>query len=164
MKRDVIWTNADGLAVGFGTREVESNSGAAVAVSDGLKKQVVVQIKGTGLPDSDVSAQLLNGVVIPANSYLLGATLFVTEAFTSGGSAVLDIGLYKRSDGTAVDDDGIDSAIAVATLVDNYDVACDGALIGTVLANNSVIGVSYDTAAFTAGEATLLVEYVVPAN
>lgn len=163
MIRDEIWTNSDGLAVGFGTREVETNAGAVVVAGDGVTRTVVVNIKGSGIPDSAVGPQLINGAVIPANSYLKGATLFVTTAFV-GATAVLDIGLFKASDGTEVDDDGIDAAIATATLVDNYDVACDGALIGTVLAYDSKIGVSYDTAAFTAGEATLVVEYLVPSN
>lgn len=159
MSRQTYWTNSDGLVVGFGTRTVETNSATAVSTG-GARQQLVVPIRGgSEILDSDVSAQLIYGAVIPANSLLESAKLFVTTAF-AGATAVLDIGLYKRSDGTAVDDDGIDSAIAVATLADNAVVACDGALIGTVLANDSKVGVSYDTAAFTAGEATLVIEYI----
>lgn len=160
MARENSWTNADGLYIGFGTRTTEKNSGTALR-ADGARQQVVVQIVGgSEIKDSDVSAQLVYGVTIPANALLESAKLFVTTAFTSGGSAVLDIGTYLASAGTAVDDDGIDSAIAVATLADNAVVTCDGALIGTVLASAQKIGVSYDTAAFTAGEAFLVVEYI----
>lgn len=157
MPRSSYWTNSDGLVVGFGTRSVETNSGAQPSVG-GLRQQVKVRIKAADLADSDVSAQLLHGVTIPADSLLESAKLFVTTAF-AGATAVLDIGTYDSA-GSAVDDDGIDAAIAVASLGDNVVIACDGALIGTVLASNQRIGLSYDTAAFTAGEAWLVVEYI----
>jgi len=158
MPRANLWSNADGLTVGFGRRTVEVNSGQQV-VTAGASQQIVVKISGPTIPDSDVSAQLLHAATIPADSLLLRADLFVTTAF-AGASAVLDIGIYNASTGATVDDDGIDAAIATATLVDNFDVVCDGALIGTVLAQDSKVGVSYDTAAFTAGEATLVIQYI----
>jgi hypothetical protein len=157
MPRSSYWTNSDGLVVGFGTRSIETNSGAQPR-SDQMRQQVKVQIKGSTIPDSDVSAQLVHGVTIPANALLESAKLFVTTAF-AGATAVLDVGTYDSA-GAAVDDDGLMSAVAVATLVDNAVVTGAGALIGTVLASNQRIGVSYDTAAFTAGEAWLVVEYI----
>lgn len=158
MNRDATWTNQDGLVVGFGQRGAEVNSGAKVSLG-GKRQQVVLKISGADVPDSDVASQLVNAVEIPADALLESATLFVTTAF-AGATATLDIGIYNASTGAAVDDDGIDSAVAVATLVDNAVVVCDGALLGTVLAQRSKVGVSYDTAAFTAGEATLVVEYI----
>src|SRR5688572_21309346 len=157
MPSDELWSNQDGLLVGFGTRTVETNSGAQPR-SDSVRQEVKVRIKGLDLLDADVVAQLHHGVTIPADSLLLSATLFVTTAF-AGATAVMDIGTYNAA-GTAVDDDGIDSAVAVATLVDNAVVTCDGALIGTVLASDQRIGITYDTAAFTAGEAWLHVVYI----
>lgn len=157
MPRASYWTNSDGLVVGFGARSVETNSGAQPR-SDQMRQQVKVRIRALDLNDSDVSEQLIHGVTIPADALLESAKLFVTTAF-AGATAVLDIGTYDSA-GSAVDDDGIDSAVAVATLVDNAVVTCDGALIGTVLASNQRIGLSYDTAAFTAGEAWLVVEYI----
>jgi hypothetical protein len=123
-----------------------------------MRQQVKLKILGTDLLDSDVSKQLVHGVTIPADALLESAKLFVTTAFV-GATAVMDIGTYNSA-GAAVDDDGIDAAVAVATLVDNAVVTCDGAQIGTVLASDQRIGVSYDTAAFTAGEAWLVVEYI----
>lgn len=160
MAKERRWTNADGLVVGFGTRTVASSSGAQPSVG-GQRQQVVLTIKGTDLADAVAtdSDAIVHGVTIPADSLLESAKLYVTTAF-AGATAVMDIGIYNASTGAAVDDDGIDAAVAVGTLTDNAVVACDGALIGSVLANNSKVGVSYDTAAFTAGEATLVVEYV----
>lgn len=158
MGKAATWTNSDGLVVGFGQRTPEVNSGAKVSLG-GKRQQVVLKIKGTDVPLSDVSAQLVNAVEIPADALLESAKLFVTTAF-AGATAVLNIGLYNASTGAAVAAQGIDAAIAVATLVDNAVVACDGTSLGTVLAQRTKIGVDYDTAAFTAGEATLVVEYI----
>jgi len=161
MARDNYWTNQDGLVVGFGPHTADEGVSTQGSVKGNIQ-QVVLKIKGTELVDAGApNAQYLaSSVVIPVDAYLVSARLFVTTAFTSGGSAVLDIGVYDVDADAIEDDDGIDSAIAVATLVDNFDVACDGALVGSVLAQNSKIYASYDTAAFTAGEATLVVEYI----
>jgi len=159
-KRDSNWTNKDGLVVGFGTREVETTY-SAKASRGGPEQQIVMRIKGADLADSDVAAQLVHAPIIPAGAFIKSAYLQVDTAF-EGVNAVLDIGLYKLSDGTAVDDDGIDAAIATATLVAHYDVACDGAEVGKEQAVACKVAASYDTAAFTAGEATLIVTYVPP--
>ena len=161
--RESNWTNSDGLVVGFGTRDVETTGSAKVSLG-GQRQQVVVDIYGPDLADSDVAAQLVHAVTIPAGALLESAKLVVKTAF-AGATAVLDIGVYNASSGAAVDDDGVDAAVAVTAIDAAGDViACDGALIGTVLANNSKIAASYDTAAFTAGVAELVVEYVVPVS
>jgi hypothetical protein len=159
-KRDVNWTNQDGLVVGFGTREVESTYSAKASTA-GAEQQIVMRIKGVDLADAVVADQLVHAPVIPAGAFIKSAFLQVDTAF-AGATAVLDIGLYKLSDGTAVDDDGIDSAIAVATLATDYSVACDGAEVGKQQAVACKVAASYDTAAFTDGVATLTVVYVNP--
>jgi hypothetical protein len=158
--RDANWTNKDGLVVGFGTRAVESTY-SAKASQGGPEQQIVMRINGPDLADSDVASQLVHAPIIPAGAFIKSAYLQVDTAF-EGASAVLDIGLYKLSDGTALDDDGIDAALATATLVAHYDVACDGAEVGKEQAEAVKVAASYDTAAFTAGVATLVITYVNP--
>ena len=157
--------NMDGLIVRSGARTVDSNVGRVTAV-EGATKQLVLNIKGTELGDTldTTSEAVTNGAVIPQGALITAAYLIVTTAFTSGGSAVLDIGTYTTA-GAAVDDDGIDAAIAVASLTANADFACDGAQVGTVITTSGgvVVAATYDTAAFTAGAAKLVVEYVVTA-
>ena len=159
-KRKLNWTNQDGLVVGFGTRGVETTY-SAKASRGGPEQQIVMRIRGADLADAVVADQLIHAPIIPAGAFIKSAYLQVDTAF-EGVNAVLDIGVYKLSDGTAVDDDGIDAAIATATLVASYDVACDGAEVGKEQAVACKIAASYDTAAFTAGEATLIVTYVDP--
>lgn len=160
MSRDAYWTNADGLVVGFGTREVEKNSAGKVATSGAVEELVLRINDATALADTVAATDdaIVHGAEIPADSLILSADLFVTTAF-AGATATLDIGVYQR-DGTIVDDDGIDAAIAVATLADNAVVSCDGADVGTVTATAVKIACSYDTAAFTAGAATLVIRYI----
>ncbi len=151
------WTNSDGLVVGFGRRDVADNIPGTTA-SAGAVRELVIDIVGANLTDAAEPTDFITGAYIPADSVILAAYLTVTTAFV-GVNAVLDIGTYDAA-GDAIDDDGIDSAIATATLIDNYYVACDGGKIGTQVTVNNYIAATYDTAAFTDGRAKLVIEYI----
>ena len=162
-KRRSTWSNQDGLYVGYGRRKVEKNAGFGVRSTTAVQT-MTMKIYGPDLSDAVAAADLENASVIPADAYLKSATLVVTTAF-AGATATLDIGTYNADDNGAADDDGIDSAIAVGSLTDGAVIECNGADVGTVCDGDSgwKISASYDTAAFTAGEATLTIEYVVDA-
>lgn len=162
MARDSVWSNSDGLAVGFGTRTALT-SGSHKHADDGPTEKVVLRFRGEDLADtvSTTGDQIVHAPVIPNGASILSATLTVIEAFTSGGVATLDLGLYDK-DGTAVDADGIDEDIALTAIDAIGDsIDCDGADVGTVVATTGGVKVaaSYETAAFTAGEAILEVVY-----
>lgn len=159
------WANSDGLTVYFGT---ENAQGAQVGVQQvgGHIKEATAILEVARM---DLTGGLIGGrpnVVIPAGSYILEAWLIVTEAF-AGASGTLDLGL-ANADGTYtnLDEDGIDSAIAVATLALDSVIACNGALVGagTSRATGADGYLSYDidTTDFTAGKAILIVKYVEP--
>lgn len=156
--RNSYWSNDDGLVVGFGTRDTERNI-AAQTSSDGATEELVMVIHGTELTDADEPTNFITGAPIPANSLIVSGQLIVDTAFTSGGAAVLDIGTYTSA-GAAIDDDGIDAAIAVGALTADTLIASDGAQIGTVVTQDAYIAATYDTAAFTAGTAKLVVKYI----
>jgi len=154
-----IWNNDDGLEVRFGLDR------ATTAPTGGTSAEEKIHVfdipDATELGDTDTAAVSGDAAVIPAGAIIKDAYLVVDTAFTSGGSAVLDLGL-KEADGTNIDDDGIDAAIALTAIDADDDVIdCDGALVGTRLANDSYVMATYDTAAFTAGAAKLVVKYVV---
>lgn len=156
----MAYVNADGLEIlTAGEAGVAAKRGTAVSP----KKALVMTITGTDLASSAATPQD-HDAFIPAGSYITSATLVVTTAFTSGGSATLTIGAYQQ-DGTTVDADGIDATIALSALAANYGVSCNGALVGGVLtvgANDVYIEANYGTAAYTAGEAKLVIEYIEP--
>ena len=159
MSRNAYWTNADGLVVGFGTRQITKNAGAKVA-KGGAREEIVVEVDLALLGDTVAATDdaIVHGVVIPADSVLESATLNVDVA-GAGATAVLDIGIYQE-DGTIIADDGIDAAVAVAALTAGAVISCDGTSLGTTITQGCKVGLSYDTAAFTAGTATLVVEYI----
>lgn len=160
MARENYWTNSDGLIVGFGTHSEDRNV-TATPSTRGAVKEIIYTIYGVDVPDvNPTGLQIVNAAIIPTNSLLLSANLFVTTAFTSGGAAVLDIGTWDYTANAIEDDDGIDVALALTSLEDNDVVVCDGAQIGTVLLAPCVVYASYDTAAFTGGAANLVVRYI----
>ena len=159
--RESIWTNSDGLYVGFGTRNPTTNSGAALRTA-GQRKEVVFKIDGATLSTAPTAAQLNNSVMIPAGSYIEQAYLVVNSAFTDVNGE-LNIGGYTVANATD-DADGFLSAYDVANLVANFEFVCNGSYVGKVLATAVKIGAYYDTAAFTDGAATLTVTYIPPAN
>ncbi len=154
------YVNADGLEI-LTAGEAGTAAKRGTAVSP--KKALVLNITGTELPSAAATPQD-HDAFIPAGSYITSASLIVSTAFTSGGSATLTIGTYTQA-GAAADADGIDQTIALAALAANKAVACDGAAAGgtaTVGANDVYIEAIYGTAAFTAGEAKLVIEYIEP--
>jgi len=154
-----IWTNEDGLEVRFGIDRATSAPTGGTSAEE--KVHVFDIADATELGDTDTAAASGDAAFIPAGAIVKDAYLVVDTAFTSGGSAVLDLG-FKEADGTNIDDDGIDAAIALGAIdADDDVIACDGALVGTRLANDSYVMATYDTAAFTAGAAKLVVKYVV---
>ena len=158
------WTNADGLVVRFGNERAEVMPGGVTR--DNAHKTLVHKFTYEDVANTDTAAPNPHEAFIPAGSVITRAALYVTDAFV-GATAVLDIGL-KVAAGTNTADDGILST-GIATIDADGDVVIgDGAyvlqetgdLTGIRLAADQYIMTTYDTAAFTAGAATLVVEYL----
>lgn len=158
------WTNFDGLAVDFGLDRTIKDTGGVT--NPNVHKTLVHKFTYADVANTDTAAVGPNDAYIPAGSVITRATLYVTDAFV-GATAVLDIGL-KVAAGTNTDDDGILS-IGIAAIDAAGDVIRgDGAyvlgetgdLTAIRLTANQYIMTTYDTAALTAGAATLVVEYL----
>ena len=159
MARDNVWTNSDGLAVGFGTRTSTTTGGSKLAAGSKTSK-LYLDIKATDLNTALATSedQFVYGPTIPNGAILLSATLKVTEAFAGGTD--IDIGLYNASSGAAVDADGIDAAVVTANLTLGAEIAGDGADINTAVATSEGVKVcAIRTGTFTAGKAVLEVEF-----
>jgi hypothetical protein len=157
------WTNSDGLEVRFGLDRTTENVTGVNAVS--AFKTMTHKIVGADLPDTDNAAASGDAAFIPAGSVITRAFVYVTTAF-AGATATLDLGL-KVAAGTAISADGIDADIAVTaldaagdTILCNGTYIADGDLTGVRLTADAYVSASYETAAFTAGEAILVVEYL----
>jgi hypothetical protein len=155
------WTNADGLTV---LMHEEQGAVQTTGLHAGTtRKTLVVDLEDAttlGSSVGSIGAAGPNDAFIPSGAIIIKAWFVVDTAFTSGGSATLNIGLFQQ-DGTEIDADGLDATVAVATLVADAVVEGDGADVGTrVGANDAYIGFIYSTAAFTAGAGKLIVEYI----
>lgn len=152
------WTNSDGLEVRF--VNPEAGATGAELVGGAIKELVVDFDFATAI----TAAADGHESYIPAGSYILSASLIVTTAATSAGTATLTIGLAQK-DGTVIDADGIDATIALAALGSAKVVKCDGALAGGTASIGSANGYVYTTPttagdAFTAGRGKLVIEYI----
>ena len=152
------WTNEDGLLLRFGVdRAAERVDG----IAQRKVQQLVVDLpSAAALTDTDTAAVAGDVTFIPAGANILSAVFVVDTAFTSSGSGTLDIGL-KQAAGTNIDDNGIDSAVAVAALGARQGVLCDGAMIGDKLEFDSYVMFTYDTAVFQTGAGRLIIEFMV---
>lgn len=156
MTRAVTWTNSDGLVVGFGPNSPE-RSVAGVASMDGGQKEARLYLD---LKEYAVGAA--GTVSIPAGSIVKNVYLDVTETGTSGGSATLAVG-----DGTLTWITAAQGAVAnivagtpIQSLGTAAYTATEGQLPPTVYAAAATLTATVGTAVFTAGKATLVVEYV----
>ena len=156
------WTNEDGLVEKYGTERsaVQTQGGTVKPVT----KHLVHKFTYADVANTDTAAADPEAPFIPSGSVITRAFMYVTTAFV-GATAVLDVGL-KQAAGTNIDDDGILST-GIATIDAIGDVVIgDGALVaaadltGVRLTADGYIMTTYDTAALTAGAATLVVEYI----
>jgi hypothetical protein len=146
-----------GVTVHYGPRTTEGKYGREGA-SNGVTKSAEWTFTYDALP---VAGTDIMGVSIPAYSKITSATLEILTAFAGGTS--YDIGL-EEEDGTAIDVDGIDAAVALAAIDARGDVVvCNGALVGGVLSTGAAAGklTVAATGTFTAGKARLVVNYIV---
>ena len=148
------YENSAGLGVRnhYGPKAIK-DFGGQVSTS-GMEKELSIVFDWDDLP---VVSLLDMEPQIPAGSYIKSAQLEVLEAMT-GTLGTWDIGLYEP-DGTVVDLDGIDVAVAQAALVADAWIACDGALIGTGIGVDSQVVVA-EGGTVTAGKARLIIEYI----
>ncbi len=162
MARDNVFLNADGLNVGFGTRDVAENEGQKIATS-GVEETVVFDLNDAvalDLTTLDVSSDaIVHGASIPAGSYIVSAKLVVKTAFASGGAPTLDIGTYDL-DGAAVDANGLFAAVALGSLGANADADGAGAQIDSVVTQEVKIGANRNVTTYTAGAAQVVVKYI----
>lgn len=161
--RASVWSNPDGLVVGFGPRDSEDASASAPSVT-GAESEVFVDLDLTALGATAAAQDVANSAIIPAGAVVTDVAVWVDTA--AAGTGTLDIGSYNAASGAAVDENGFLAAATVAALVEGADANAagtyDGALVGTKLAASVKVGASYNTSAFTAGKARVVIKYVGP--
>lgn len=167
MNKDSIWTNKDGLYVGFGPRKVESNTASSLLAGDSNLRRVVLKVNGPTLQSAPTGKELANSVFIPAGSNIKTVRVVVDTVFAGGTS--VSLGGYTLAD-VADSAVGFLNAVVTATLAAGYDnsyVAPGAGAGGGYLATKLATGVKVAPTAvgtFTTGVATVTIEYETPAN
>jgi hypothetical protein len=163
------WYNSDGLYIKFGTDEATVGKAGSYEF-DGPQRYLELIISPmTGL--GTAAAIQSDSVIVPAGAVIQEVHTIANTACTSGGSAVLNVGLIKTDRTTEIDYDGIIAAAALTTIDATGEITKlvkgstgAGALIGTTIgANPGLLTADYDTAAFTAGKVTIRIFYTLNA-
>lgn len=156
------WTNPDGLVLYYGTRDVE-NERTRVVNAPGPWVTVIVDFDENTLPSSTASDT--GQVKIPANSFIKEAHVQVRTA-AGGTTPTLTLGL-EELDGTAIDADGIDAAIAESAMNSVGEVViCNGALVAGLTGIGSADGYVVATMGGTnpTGAFRLVLTYLPPVS
>ena len=159
-----MWTNSDGLRINIGVEEATVNKAGEYPDTIGNTRIVEVKVTPTGLA---LTPTLLdNFVSIPKGARIERVVVVANTAVTSGGAAVLNVGLRALDATTAIDEDGLVAALALASInaagktVDlTVGSTSAGALIGTTLSQAGLLYADYDTAAYTAGDISVRVHF-----
>ena len=143
-------------ATHYGAREIEDVLGSKYAGTNGDN------IMAYAFSYDDLPVATLDEAqqVLPANSYIVSATVRTLIAI-AGTTPTLTIGLVEK-DGTTIDADGIDAAIAAAALsVVGETVLCDGALVANLQGIGTAAGQLVVTTGgtVTAGKFSLEIVY-----
>jgi hypothetical protein len=136
----------------YGPRDVDASKGGQ-AKSTGQIKRAEWQFDYSDLPTYG-STNL--EFAIPANATIVSSKWITGTAWAGGTS--LNVGLYQ-GDGTVIDADGLDAAITPTTAGAVIDG--NGALVGATIGANAGELTVAATGTYTAGTATVIVEYHV---
>jgi hypothetical protein len=159
-----VTANADGLRQRYGL-DTQRQALTGEVRTAGMSHELLVLLDAGRAPLNSTTVGFVGepNNAIPAGAYIEDALLVVTTAFDSAGdAATLGIGTAE-ADGTPVDADGIDVAIAESAIdTAGKEIACDGAQVGAVLATTSYVTVTVGTEKFTSGEGYLRIRYTIP--
>lgn len=148
MAQKEIWTNADGIEVGFGpvvSYSLETND----QHTKGKTKELQLVV------DASVDLPKIGEAHSAKDSYLPAGAMIVSARYIADVDFdnAVEFGTSQLN-GTEIDKDGL---IATGTT----SAVGAGALIGTVVAVDSYLTVTETLTAATVGTGTLVVEYVI---
>lgn len=155
----MAYKNEDGLWV-QSNRDLAKVNDKGVTSGGGTTRTMTFDIKGVDLDTA--YAYRATDPFMPRGAVIQSAKVYVKTAFAGGN---LLVGTYEHNN-TAIDADGLVTATegAVANLVAGAAITGAGAQVGKAVGTLGAAGVIHvgitASAAMTAGEATVVVEYV----
>ena len=123
-----------GVTVNYGARTTSGKYGR-FGNTNGVVKSAEWTFSYDDLP---VASEDIMGVSLPAYTKIVSARLEILTAFAGGTS--YNLGL-EQADGTDIDVDGIDAAVALTAMDARGDVVvCNGALVGGIVSTGAAAG------------------------
>lgn len=177
MARNALWSNPDGLSVGFGTHSSDNELFREVA-KQGSRRIYQAYLIYASLVDTSTATSYpfdVHEAVVPRGSLALrGSVQSIVGAV--GTNPTLDIGMWSRGLATEVVDttDGLVADITEAELATIGEAhILDGSMIVAIGSSTAItvgatadmdcaIAPSYETDAFTAGTGLFTIEFQVP--
>ncbi len=151
------WENVNGRQTHFGALEADNKFGGEVA-DGGAQREARLTFSYDDLPAADADNEMLKA--IPSGAAITEAYIKVLEAM-DGSSGTLTVGVAQADGGVAIDADGIDVAVAQASLTAGAVITCNGALIGgSALSERGVI-VATTGGTVSAGRFEVVVKYLL---
>lgn len=162
-----VWLNTDGLFIKTGRDEGFSLRGGSISVAGPLE---VIEFDLNLTELTSTATILIDSLRIPRGARIERVEVVNETAATSGGAAVLDLGVVQEDRSTGAVPLGLVSGLALASInapagrVNNLTtgVTSAGSLVGTTLAAQGLITGRFTTAAFTAGRVVVRVFYYIP--
>ena len=161
MARGNTWTNADGLIVGFATRDSFNVEDSQVHTL-GHKMQAEVRFT------ADNASALAAGVVptgkefeLPAGAVVTGGSVILGDAAFNAVTSIT-IGQRDATTGATVNADGYLLSKLTAVLLADAVFPLDGDAVDTVMAVDTVLELVQVGGDATTGDITVLIEYIVP--
>lgn len=151
------WANtSDTVRKQYNERAVEEKFGGAVSTQGRYGEAAWI----FSFDDLPVNGPGKMETLIPANATITQAFIRVIDAMT-GTTGTLTVGL-EEADGTVIDVDGIDVAVAQAVLIANGSIRCDGALITQALTIGTEPGqlLVSTGGTVTGGKFEVIIEYI----
>lgn len=160
------WYNSDGLLVKIGTAEAKISRGGELGETS-TRRVITFNLK---LTDLTASPQVINtGISIPKGS-LIDKVTTISETAATGSTATLNVGTVGHDWTTGQADTALLAAQALSTLstagtetATTVGGTYAGTALGVATTASGFITAKYATAAFTAGEVRVIVEFYVPA-
>jgi len=150
--------NVNGRQTFFGALPDQNKFGGEIA-SSGAEKELRFTFDYNDLPAVDAGNEMV--AVLPSGAAITSAHLKVKTAM-AGTLGTLDIGTYQADGGGVIDLNGIDVAIAQASLTAGAIIVCNGAQVGGgAVAQERAAIVVAGGGTITAGQFELTVRYIV---
>lgn len=163
----MAWVNDDGLNVKFGIEEGEKARVTEVSTAGGMSRVIEIVVDSDNLPAvAENSVAIDDSYVVPAGAVFESIRISKSVDFVGSG-ATLNVGVTDADAGSTITD--VDALVVAATIAElnagGEDVAgWVGTLItdATPLTEAAILTWEVDTAAITAGNASIYISYQIP--